>query len=300
MQQQNMLRLSPTGIATYGQCQRKFYYRHIEKLPEKPSPHQVRGRIIHKTLEQFFDFVDLEKLKHRKHWHGQWEEFRKIMFELFDAEWQKIGKSGTGYEDCFASEEEKKGFHEESHEFLDFYAAKLAYALFNKLKELDSDSEWFEANVKRHFYPRDREMKIELIDENLVGFIDKTVSLFGKGIGIVDYKTSKSQLPHTIAESDLKQCKAYAYLWTNKFGEMPKFISIFYLRDGESVYYPIGEKDLAEIKSDIADIRSKKAEKENFPMKPSKLCEYCDFFKLCYASREEFEGMLARQKEKNS
>ncbi|MFH0714576.1 MAG: PD-(D/E)XK nuclease family protein, partial [Candidatus Diapherotrites archaeon] len=120
------------------------------------------------------------------------------------------------------------------------------------------------------------------------GIVDKTMQLFGQGMAIVDYKTSKSSLPHSISERDLKQCKAYAYLWNAKFQEMPRFVSIFYLRDGESVYYPISERDLKEIEDDVKNIRGREKDKPQFELKPQTLCKYCDFFSKCYASEEDF------------
>lgn len=287
--EEEKVRLSPSAITLHLQCPRKFYYRHIEKIPEKPSPFQIRGRIVHKVLEKFFDLDFVEKAK-EVHWHDLWHVLRERMFELLSEEWKKIG---SYYIDCFSSSKQKEEMLSESREFLDFYSAKLSYALYNKLKEQDPEGKWFEENIKRHFFPKHRELKLEIESENIVGFIDKTLSLFGKGIAIVDYKTSKSSLPHSISAQDLKQCKAYAFLWKKFYGEMPKFISIFYLRDGESVYYPISEKDFKEIEEDIEEIRGKGKEKENFRKNPTKLCNYCDFFPKCFSSREQFEEEFA-------
>jgi len=282
------VRLSPSAISAFSSCEAKFYYRYIMHFPEKPSVYQIRGRIIHKIMEVFFDTMDISKIEKEKHWHSVWQEFRTLIFELLDAEWKKIG---SFYEDIFESKEQKEFLLQESKEFLDFFCVKLAYSLYNKSAELADDS-WREENLKRHFYPKNREFKIELEKDNIVGFIDKTMSLYGKGVAIVDYKTSKSSLPHFISESDLKQCKAYAWLWFKKFQELPKFVSVFYVRDGESIYYPISERDLKEIEDDIQNIRSKGTSQQNFQKKPSKLCNYCDFFPKCFAGKEEFEKEL--------
>lgn len=284
----NSVRLSATGIATYSQCQRKFYYRHIEKVPEKPTPQKVRGSIVHKVLDEFFDVVDLSTIPTDKHWHEIWQGFKGILGDLLEAEWKKIGAE---YADCFKNEKQKQEFLDDTKEIMDFYSAKLAFALFNKLKEL-KNSKWFTSDLKRFFYPKDREYKLELIEKNMIGFVDKTMSLFGGGIAIVDYKTSKTTLPHFISKEDLKQCKVYAYLWKEIFGEIPKHVSVFYLRDGESVYYPITEKDLEEIKKDVDEIRAKEVDKENFPKNVTKLCDYCDYWSLCFKNRQDYEKQL--------
>ena len=288
----NNVRLSASGIVTYSSCQRKFYHRYIEKLPEKPTPQKVRGSIVHKVLDEFFDVVDLSKIPKDKHWHEIWQDFNGILNILIEAEWKLIG--GV-YPDCFKSEDQKQEFLGDTKEIIDFYSAKLAFALFSKLKEL-KNSRWLDADIKKFFYPKDREYKLELIEQNMIGFVDKTMSLFGGGIAIVDYKTSKTTLPHYISKEDLKQCKVYAYLWKSIFGETPKHISVFYLRDGESVYYPIGDKDLEEIKSDVEEIRAKEIKKESFSKNVTKLCDYCDYWSLCFKNREDYEKQFATNK----
>lgn len=275
----NEIKLSPTAIACYFECPRKFYYLYVQGLEEKPTPAKVRGKIVHKVLENFFSFVKFEDITSEEEWQDLWKKFRKILFSLLEVEWKSIGKN---YPDCFRSQKEKEEMLDETKDFLDFYAAKLAFSLINKLKEWDRNSEWFEENLKRFFFPKDVEAKLELEEEGLTGFVDKTMSVFGNGIAIVDYKTNKCPLPHFIPETHLKQAKAYAFLWKQIFGELPKHVSFYYLRSGESVYYPISEKDVEEIKKDLEEIRSKKLKEAEFPKKKSKLCNFCDFKVLCW------------------
>jgi len=279
----NNIRLSPTSIACYFECPRKFFYRYIRGIEEKPTPSKVRGKIVHCVLEHFFTIVNLTDIEEGNHWHDLWKKFRDVLFSLLETEWNLIGKN---YDDCFKNEAQKTNFLNETKEFLDFYAIRLAFSLMNKIKELDRNSEWFEENIKRFFYPKNMEMKLELNDEGIAGFVDKTMSVFGKGIAIVDYKTSKCSLPHFIPEEHLKQGKAYAFLWQKLFGEMPKHISFYYLRTGESVYYPISERDIEEIRKDIEEIRSKKPKLEEFKKKESKLCDFCDFKMFCFQEKK--------------
>ena len=281
LENKNNIRLSPTAIATYYSCPRKFFYVYIRKIPEKPSPEMVRGSITHKVLDHFFNYVNIADIQDAD-WQILWQRFKKVLFSLLDTEWKLIGKS---YNDCFSSEEKKKEAYKETKRFLDFYAARLSFSLSEKLMTMNKSSIWYEKELKTFFYPKDREIKINLDDNNMAGIIDKTLSLFGKGIAIVDYKTSKCPLPHYIPKSHLKQGKAYAYLWKESFNELPKHVSFYYLRTGESVYYPITEADVDEIKRDIKEIRGKKPVPEEFPKNKTKLCEYCDFEGFCFKRR---------------
>lgn len=283
MKESNGIRLSPTAIACYYECPRKFYYIYVKGMKEKPTPSKVRGKIVHRVLEEFFHFVKLSELK-EENWQELWKKFRSVLFSLLKTEWNQIGKL---YEDCFKDEKEKDNFFEETKEFLDFYAVKLAFSLVNKIRELDRNSKWFDEELRRFFFPKDMEMKLEIEDEGLAGFVDKTLSVFGKGIAIVDYKTSKCPLPHFIPETHLKQGKAYAFLWHKLFNEIPQHISFYYLRTGESVFYPISERDIKEIKDDIEEIRSKKPIAEEFPKKESRLCDFCDFKDLCFKKKSK-------------
>ncbi len=279
--QKESLRLSPSAIACYYECQRKFFYRYIKKIPERPTPQLIRGRIAHKVLENFFNFVSLVDIKHDD-WEKLWKDFKNGLISLLNTEWNLIGKE---YIDCFEGEKEKKEYYEETKRFLDFYAAKLAFSLNDKVRNLNKNSAWFEEDIRKFFFPRDRELKLVLEEENFSGIIDKTMSLFDDSIAIVDYKTSKSALPHYIPDSHLKQGKSYAYLWKKHFDIMPKHISFYYLRTGESVFYPISERDIQEIENDIVEIRNKKQILEEFPKNPTRLCTYCDFFGNCFPNK---------------
>ncbi|MBD3155824.1 MAG: Dna2/Cas4 domain-containing protein [Candidatus Aenigmarchaeota archaeon] len=277
----NNVRLSPTALATYDHCPRKFFYVHIRKIPVKKTAAMIRGTITHKVLDHFFNYVSIADIQ-EDDWEKLWTKFKKVLNSLLATEWKQIGDE---YPDCFKSKEKRTEYLKETKRFLDFYAAKLAFSVSGKLKKLDKNSRWFETELKRFFYPKDREFRLELEDDNMSGVIDKTLSLFGKGIAIVDYKTSKCSLPHYIPASHLKQGKAYAYLWKEKFNELPKHISFYYLRAGESVYYPITEDDIEEIKGDIKKIRSKKPIPEEFPKNKTKLCDYCDFSRFCWKKK---------------
>ncbi|NCO96959.1 MAG: hypothetical protein COZ04_00975 [Candidatus Aenigmarchaeota archaeon CG_4_10_14_3_um_filter_37_21] len=278
LEKNDSVRLSPSAIALYSECQRRFFYVYIRKIPEKPSAAKVRGTITHKVLDHFFNYVNIADIQEND-WEILWKRFKKVLFSLLDTEWNLIGKD---HHDFFWAEEKKKVDYEETKRFLDFYAAKLAFSLLDKLCTMDKESKWFETELKRFFYPKDRELRLNLDNNNMSGVVDKTLSLFGKGIAIVDYKTSKCPLPHYIPESHLKQGKVYAYLWKESFNELPKHISFYYLRTGESVYYPIKESDIEEIEGDIKEIRSKKRVPEEFPKNKTKLCDYCDFNGFCW------------------
>src|SRR3712207_9427553 len=47
--------LSPSRAADFKTCPLLFRFRTIDRLPEQPSPDQVRGTLVHAVLERLFD-----------------------------------------------------------------------------------------------------------------------------------------------------------------------------------------------------------------------------------------------------
>lgn len=270
-----MGKLSPSQIVLYDYCPRKYYYRYVLGVKEPSTPATVRGTIFHRVLELFYDFIDV-KAYVGKSWEEISESFKKILEQVFRIEWSKIGST---YDDVFTNSDVKEEYERETLDFLKFYAVKEAYRLHQFLKKNDSSDEWFLVNFERVFKPRSREEYIELDD--VKGYIDKTVNLFGKGVGIVDYKTSDNSLPHVIDRSHLLQLKAYAYLYNRGKGLLPDHLSIYYAKTGESVYYPLRDGDLLEVERLINEIKSKSRDISDFPQKPSKLCENCFYYNMC-------------------
>lgn len=276
-------KLSPTQLVTYDFCPRKYYYRYIRGIKEPASPHLVRGKIFHKVIEIFFGSVDImEKDFERrgiKEWKVQAESFEKLFFSILNGEWKKIGKISE-YEDVFKSEEEKKKFYEETKEFLEFYSYKIAFSLMKKKDELDPGSKYYDLEIKRHFYPKHREQFLE--DDDMMGYIDKVIGLFGDGVAIIDVKTSKSRLPSFINRGHLLQLKSYAYMWFKKKNVIPKFVGIEYVRTGNTVFYPLKKSDLDDVEKIITELKNNRGKGVTcFPKKEGKLCGWCFFNKFC-------------------
>lgn len=267
-------------MVMYSFCPRKYFYRYIKCIKEPPTPHMVRGRMFHRIIERFFEEEDIMKnIPKNLGWKDQAHMFELVFFAILEQEWDKIGSAD--YPDTFESVEQKSEFYEQTKEFLEFYAYKLAYALAKKKEELDSESQYYELDIKRHFYPKHREQLVE--NDNMKGFIDKVVGLFGKGVAIIDIKTSKVRLPDFIDRSHLLQLKAYAYLWLGRTGDLPRFVAIEYVRNGSTVFYPITLVDMEEVEALISELNEKKqsGDIELFPKKEGKLCGWCFYKGMC-------------------
>ncbi len=268
-------KLSPSKIVLYHKCPRKFYYRYVEKIVEPNTPETIRGTIFHKILEDLYKVIDFSKF-YGKHWTQIGKELGDLMITYLELEWSKIGSE---YDNVFKDEEESKKFLEETKEFIAFYCLKEGYRLYYFFKKNKPGEQWFNKNLEREFMPRSTEEYINV--ENVQGYIDKTINVFGRGVGIVDYKTSKTSLPHAIDDGHVLQLKVYSYLHYKKTGEMPLHMSIYYSKTGESVYQEARKEDIKEVQEVIDEIRSKKKDKQDFPKNITKLCDYCYFKNIC-------------------
>ena len=107
-------------------------------------------------------------------------------------------------------------------------------------------------------------------------------------VRIVDYKTGKSPKPGW-EEKALFQLRVYALLYWKNTGVLPRLLQLIYLGDGRVVKsYPTQadvdavEKVLHRVAKDIFI----SVEKEYWPPKPSRLCDWCYFKSICPAHND--------------
>lgn len=273
------IRLSPSKIVLYDKCQRKFWYRYVKGLPEPQTESTVRGTLFHKVLEDFYNFIDATQMQ-KIHWEELAKKFQAIMIHLMETEWTNLKP-----EERKLFGEKENELKEQTRDFVKFTAVKEAYRMYNFMNNNDPENQWFSFNFERDFKPVSKEEYIAFDD--IHGFLDKTINVYGKGTGIVDYKTGQNPLPHTIEKGHLLQLKTYAYLYKRKNNKLPLHLSIYYAKNGESVYYEPKEDDIKEVERIIKEIKEKQEKEENFPKTVTKLCEYCHFKDMCKPFQEK-------------
>src|SRR5215468_6525812 len=57
--------LSPSRAADFKTCPLLYRFRSIDRLPERPSPDQARGTLVHAVLEALFDLPAAERTRER-------------------------------------------------------------------------------------------------------------------------------------------------------------------------------------------------------------------------------------------
>ena len=205
---------SPSSINTFKQCQRKYYYQYIEKLPTKPSIHLVRGNIVHSTLEDFYD-IDVSSFTKENYSLKFKEAIQRLLFFQWKQYHEKLNELNL-------SQDQLKFYFEESmlmtlnwhNQFLRDFNKKLesnGHSILQAFQDLTPV----------------RELEYRSEEKQVRGFID-AIHHFGDEVHIVDYKTN--------ARSDLKdsimlQLSIYAMMHQEKHGKIPEKVGAFFLRD---------------------------------------------------------------------
>lgn len=268
---------SPSSINTYKQCPRKYYYKYNLSLPTKTNVHQLRGKIAHAVLEDFFDIepstLTFENVE---------LALKKRIQELFIAHWQ-LNQEGMA---SFKLAEDQ----------LKFYFSETIVMLFNwlnqflqKLKEQQAPScqEAFKLLTPL------REEEYLSTPLSVHGFIDAIEYTDGKAC-IMDYKTSTEL---EITEEQRLQLAIYSLLYREKHGETPQKAGIYFLRF-KPKFITVDNTLLEEAHKEIELIHQKTQSDtiEDYPLKPSPLCKWCDFYTLCFEQKSITDYLSSTQK----
>ena len=251
---------SPSSINTYKQCPRKYYYNYIEELETKPSIYLIRGNIMHSVLENFFK-VDPKNLSEN---HYDFE-LKTIAHELLNKLWN-----------------EKK----EELEKLELGNAKLEFYLRESRNMLDNWLNLFINKLKKEGgvdgfikLTPETEVYFESKDHMVRGYVDAIHVIDGK-INIIDYKTSKSD---ELRDEYKLQLAIYALMYHEKHGKMPHRAGVDFLRHGEK-FIDVDQEllDLAKTETELIQKNTQGDKKEDYKLKPSRLCNWCDFYSSCF------------------
>lgn len=261
---------SPSSINTFKQCQRKYYYQYIEKLPTFPSIHTVRGNIAHSCLEHFYD-IDTSSFTTENYKQKCREAIHKLLIYHWRAQKRELEKLGLVPDQiCFYFEETLLMLLNWSNQF------------FENLEETRHQKEISLQEAFAYLTPV-REMQYVSDNYSVRGFIDAIQHLEDE-VHIIDYKTNSSL---EVKDSIRLQLAIYSLLYFEKHGKMPSKAGIFFLRHKLKLV-PVDEELLKLAKTEIELIHahtSATEKKEDYPKSIGPLCKWnggqCDFYEVC-------------------
>lgn len=201
---------SPTSINTYLQCPRLYYYRFILKGGAyQKDPVMIKGEIMHKVLQEFFDddppliledprewaFARMRRLL-RTHWHARHDDF------------EPLGLS-----------DQEQSFHLKDCE--DMAEHWLGQFLAQTKPGREFPASFADLRPIREHELFDPELEIR-------GFADAVIERNGE-VQIIDYKTSSK---FEITREHRLQLGIYAWLYRRCHGKTPAKAGILFLREG--------------------------------------------------------------------
>ncbi len=257
-------KFSFTQFKDFKTCPYQYRFRHILDIPTPGKPQISFGRTIHLTLENFFRLVKAKKenpqpnlfgsfgQNQTQKTEGSWEELLEIYRQSFIDDW-------------YPDRQTKQQYQKKGREML-----KNFYQRYQEEKP----------KVERLEFPFC--LRIGEGDEEiaLVGKIDR-VDRVESGIKIIDYKTGESKgSPEKLSLDDKTQLLIYQLAARELIGEKIKELAVYYLEKDHEMTFLGTDKELEELEKKITKI-FQEIKESNFPAKPGKICQWCDYRKIC-------------------
>ncbi|MDN4175139.1 PD-(D/E)XK nuclease family protein [Nocardioides sp. SOB77] len=245
--------LSPSRAGDFLTCPLLYRFRTIDRLPEPPSPEQVRGTVVHKVLEDLFDLPAVERTP---------EQARAMLQPV----WERLSAEEPDVAAMFGDDDPATAA----------WLATCATVL----------ERYFTLEDPSRLEPAERELYVEsLLDSRLLlrGFVDRVDVAPDGSIRIVDYKTGRAPAAGFEARA-LFQMKFYALVVWRTRGIVPAVLQLVYLGNGEILRYRPDEQDLLATERKVEAVwRAIRSAEESGDWRPrrSRLCDWCRHQSLC-------------------
>lgn len=245
--------LSPSKAAAFTDCPLAFRFAIIDRIPEPPSPHAVKGTLVHAALE-------------RLHWdYRAGERTPEAAADALGQAWDQL---------------------QEDPEFSNLGLADVEAAAFR------ADAEMLLGNYFRIEDPNavsavgvELGLEAKVGDLVLRGIIDRLDVTDDGELIVVDYKTGRA--PSTQFErSRLNGVHTYALLCEQVLGRFPDHVKLLYLRDPLAIIATPTEQSVRGHRvrtSAVWAAIERACEREDFRPRPSGLCRFCNYQHLCPA-----------------
>jgi RecB family exonuclease len=251
-------RLSPSSIATFLQCPKKFFYDRSFDQPVVPTVAQTTGSFTHLVLEALMGEPPQARTLIRA------KELATLQFNEYTQtqDWQLLVDFNCEYPD---SDTLKLAFKNLTWKYI-----KTFFAMYTP----------HDINVMA----TEQQLSGTIADIPVLGIIDR-LDTTETGYQIVDYKTGKK--PATSYQQDVKrQVSIYSMLTEQTLSTQSNQATLVYLKTGEELNLNITPKLLNSATQDVVTAHTnigKCIEKRNFPTKLNTLCNWCPHITYCPA-----------------
>jgi putative RecB family exonuclease len=252
--------LSPSRASDFKVCPQLFKFKAIDKIEVPPTAYQARGTTAHLALQWLFDLPAQERTP-----ETLYELFRKAWVEVRDEEFPGL----------FADIEAERRWGIDSLGVL---------------------SNYFLVEDPSSLEPLDRELDMteDLGEITIRGILDR-LEEEPDGLVITDYKTGKAP-PERYAIPAFFALKIYALLIRQRTGRTPVRLKLMYL-NGPTVYeIPVTDSQLDATQRKLQalwDAINRAIAYGDFPTRPGRLCDWCQYRDICPAFADEATPEIA-------
>jgi putative RecB family exonuclease len=246
--------LTPSKVSSFTNCPLAFRFSVIERRPEPPSPHAVKGTLVHTALEGLFwnhAAADRTPAAATYELAGAWAELAS------DPEFMALG---LGDEDATA-------FFADARKLVDNYF------------RLEDPTTVHMVGV---------ELGVEIENDaglRLRGIIDRLDIGPEGALTVVDYKTGRAP-SERYEQGRMGGVQTYALLCERMLGRAPVEVRLLHLRDPvtiSAVSTPQTVRGQQRRTSAVWDAISRACVTEDFRPKVGPLCQFCHFKPSCPA-----------------
>jgi putative RecB family exonuclease len=245
--------ISPSKVASFTDCPLAFRLSIIDRLPEPPSPHAVKGTLVHAALERLF-------------WrHPVGTRTEEAARAELEAAWDELGRDPE-FIALDLSAEEAEEFRADAAELVgNYFSLEDPNAVRAVGMELG--------------------LEVDLDEVRLRGIIDRLDLNEDGELVVIDYKTGRAPSLR-FERGRLTGVHMYALMCERLFGRTPAEVRLLYLRDPVTIVAVPSEQSVrGQARRTLAVWAAieRACEHEDFRPRPSSLCNFCGFQALCPA-----------------
>jgi DNA helicase-2/ATP-dependent DNA helicase PcrA len=259
LEEQNNLEKLPdkfsfSQLAAYEACPLQYKFAFILKIPapdDKPS--LIFGRVMHGIFYEFLKplaqglqrslFVDENNIE---------DKFNlKKLENIFKQRWQ---------EDGYESSQQRQEYKEKAEQALGFFMGT-----------------FFSGNLKPEPIFLEKSFSFKIGGEIIKGTIDRIDRVDG-GVEVIDYKTGKTKFK--LEWKDKRQLILYQLFLEEVLQMKVLSLKYYYVESGDLLSFIPTEKEKEKLRQEIV-VQIKAIRSRDFSPKPSMMCDFCDFNKIC-------------------
>lgn len=240
----NPLKLSVSKTKTFLECQARYKYSYILKLPQKDNTFTIFGKFCHKVLEDF----------HLAYMEGSTENYNVTMSKAFKAALSEFKLTPDMKKEC--------------------------WDIINQYLKIVSDQK--KEGIHTNVIACERRFEFNITDDIILnGAIDR-IQIDDDGIiHVGDYKTVRNK--KYLKDNELQLLTYAYYIMFNAYPDAQKVRCSYILlrHDYEYITYEFTREEVAKVKDLYIQYTQDILSETEWKTTVSGLCAYCPFLNLC-------------------